>query len=138
MSDQQGNDLQQLTHLVDSLHRYVPLTTSTIVTASGLPSMASPVLLDLSSYISKKAEAVIISLFVKPNANSYWFISTNNTSPISPGFDIIAYASTINQWRSNQGIQKVSNQGFYYQTIKVSGGGNASWQISLNGYIESA
>lgn len=140
MGAPQGNDLQDLTHLVDTLKRVV-LFDNHIDIATGVaqPTMATAVLLDLSSQVSATAEAGIFSLFTMPVATAYWRLVTSATIGIFAETHIQAYAGAINQFRSNYGIQTLtSNKGVYYQHQKLAGGGNGSFILKLHGYIEPA
>jgi hypothetical protein len=135
--NQQGNDLQQLTHLVDTLKRVEIFDDNiTVVSAVG-SSMASALLLDLSSYVPINATDVFVSLFLAPTANAYWQLSTSTDGATSTKSMVAVYQNAINVLNSNYGIQKLtSNRGMYYQASKISGGGNALWIVKLHGYIE--
>lgn len=140
MGAPQGIDLQGIQHQLDTLKRVVLLDNYvTIASGTAQSSMATSVLLDLSSLVSATAIAGLFSIFTLPNATAFWTIFVNSNTGVGTTVNLEAFSHDINIWNTNYGIQKLtSSQGVYYRHEMLSGGGNGTFMIRLHGYIDRA
>jgi len=95
-------------------------------------------LLDISDYVSARAEVGIFQILIDPNATAYWEGALSSDGVFNSSTShLLTYGVQINRLVVNMGFAKLtSEQKIYYLFRKVTGGGTATTIIRLYGYIE--